>query len=127
MEPLGSTGTFPQGKLAPDDEGGLRMAVGEKDGKIVIDFGKQVSWIGLSPKDARDLARLLLDKTGGPIFDGLEEGQKKLYNDLNGMLHEILNGEFGDFSNEKYATPKVELVRQLKEIIQNSITGKYDG
>jgi len=48
----GSTGKFPEGKLRDDDEGEIRVALTAIDGKIIIDFGKPVKWIGLGPTDA---------------------------------------------------------------------------
>lgn len=41
---LGATGKFPQGKLNARDEGELTIAVGIKDGVVMIDFGKPVKW-----------------------------------------------------------------------------------
>lgn len=61
---LGATGLFPYGRLNPDDEGQLRMAVGVKQGPlgkvVVIDFGKPVTWLGLPVKEARELVGLIL-------------------------------------------------------------------
>lgn len=56
---LGSTGRFPQGRLTPQDEGELMFAVGHKNGKVVVDFGKPVSWIGFEPEQAIQLAEIL--------------------------------------------------------------------
>lgn len=53
---LGATGEFPEGKLGKHDEGQLKMAIGEKDGKLVFDFGKSVRWIGMPPNQAIDFA-----------------------------------------------------------------------
>lgn len=58
--------------------------------------------------------------------DQLEEGQKVLVEDLERLLLEAKKGEFGDFSNEKYPAPKVELRRQLLELADNVMDGKYD-
>ncbi len=58
----GSTGEFPRGKLNEDDEGELKIAIGVDKDTVIIDFGKSVTWIGLSSRDARDLAQLMLDK-----------------------------------------------------------------
>jgi len=57
---LGSTGLFPEGKIRHDDEGQIRMAIGSRGGKVILDFGKSVVWIGFNPQDARNLAALLL-------------------------------------------------------------------
>lgn len=54
---LGATGRHPQGKLVDDDEGEIRLAVGHADGKVVLEFGKPIAWIGFSPDQALDLAQ----------------------------------------------------------------------
>lgn len=54
--PTGATGDYPQGKLNEDDQGGLRMAIGTKDGVVVVDFGKPVAWLGLDRSTALALA-----------------------------------------------------------------------
>lgn len=59
MEKLGPTGEFPGGKLGPNDEGELKIAIAVKDGRIVIMFGKQIEWLGLRPGDARKIAEAL--------------------------------------------------------------------
>jgi len=56
---LGPTGKFPDGKLTDSDEGEIAIAVGSKDGKVVIDFGKPTAWIGFTPAQANDIADLL--------------------------------------------------------------------
>lgn len=60
-EELGATQRFPRGKATQKDEGEIRFAVAN-DGKIVvIDFGrKPITWVGMPPDGARDLARLLV-------------------------------------------------------------------
>jgi hypothetical protein len=47
---LGATAKFPRGKIHASDEGELRFAVYEKDGNVVIDFGKAITWLGF-PRD----------------------------------------------------------------------------
>jgi len=62
---LGATGKFPDGKLRPDDEGGLTAAVAvDKNGMVFIDFGKSITWLALPKEDAIALAKLLLEKAG---------------------------------------------------------------
>ncbi len=56
----------------------------------------------------------------------LENGQQILVDDLESLLAEAKAGEFGDFSNDKYPAPKVELARRLSELRINTIEGKYD-
>jgi hypothetical protein len=53
---LGATGEFPGGKLAPTDEGEIAFAVGSHEGKVILEFGTPVVWLGMSPKQARELA-----------------------------------------------------------------------
>jgi hypothetical protein len=53
---LGATGQFPEGKLTGEDEGEIKIAVGVHEGKVVVNFGKPVAWIGFSPQQARELA-----------------------------------------------------------------------
>jgi len=56
---LGETGDFPEGKLTEHDEGGIIFALGVKDGKVILHFGKSVAWIGMNAVQARELAGLL--------------------------------------------------------------------
>jgi hypothetical protein len=57
---LGGLGTYSQGKLDPHDEGDIRMAVTNARGRVLVNFGKPVTWFGLTPEEARALATLLL-------------------------------------------------------------------
>lgn len=59
-EELGATGRYPRGKLNADDQGELRIAIGREGSSIVVDFGKEVKWIGFAPEDARAFAVTLL-------------------------------------------------------------------
>lgn len=59
-QPVGATGEFPQGKLDDSDEGELRLAVTTTGGKVVMDFGKQVVWIGFDGAQAVALGELLI-------------------------------------------------------------------
>lgn len=56
----------------------------------------------------------------------LEKGQVILVEDLTALLNEVKAGEFGDFSNNKYSAPKVELANQFYDLRQDVINGKYD-
>jgi hypothetical protein len=58
----GAIGAYPEGKLTPSDEGNIQFAVGECDGKVVIDFGTSVHWFAMTPQQAADLASSLLSK-----------------------------------------------------------------
>lgn len=59
MPPLGPTGAFPDGKLTENDEGELRIGITSHKGSVVLNFGKPVQSIGMTPKQARGLIRLL--------------------------------------------------------------------
>lgn len=59
---LGATGKFPEGKINERDEGEIAFAVGVEDGKIVLNFGKPVAWIGFPPDQAMELARMIRNK-----------------------------------------------------------------
>lgn len=56
----------------------------------------------------------------------MEEGQQILIDDLKALMKEVEDGEFGDFSNNKYPAPKVALAGKFEELRVNVINGKYD-
>jgi len=56
----GKTGDFPHGKLNEHAVGELKLGLTVEEGKVVLVFGTPITWIGLEPKDARDLAELLI-------------------------------------------------------------------
>jgi hypothetical protein len=58
----GALGEFPEGQLTKTDEGAIQFAIGEKDGKVVIDFGTPVHWVGMTPQQAAEFASLLLKR-----------------------------------------------------------------
>jgi hypothetical protein len=64
---LGATGKFPGGKLNPDDQGELQLAIGlnVKTGLVEMWFGKQVSWLAMTRQDAIQMAHSLIDAAGG--------------------------------------------------------------
>jgi len=57
---LGPTGEFPNGKLRSTDEGELQLAIGTVEGLVRVEFGTPVAWLAMSPNDARNLARSLI-------------------------------------------------------------------
>jgi hypothetical protein len=57
---FGPTGKFPQGKLTPEDEGEIQIAITDYNGKVVMDFGKPITWIGFTPDQAGEIADNLL-------------------------------------------------------------------
>ena len=65
MTKFGPTGTFPEGKLGPTDEGALQFGVAhDKQGNVHINFGKKVAWVAMPPEQAIALARVLLKHAG---------------------------------------------------------------
>lgn len=60
---IGKTGRWTQGKLNKDDNGELRMAIFEQNGKVIIDFGTELSWIGFDKNQAKELGNLLIKKS----------------------------------------------------------------
>lgn len=59
---LGATGHYPEGALNETDEGELKLAIGVEDGKVVLNFGKSVAWIGFTPQQALALAESIRQK-----------------------------------------------------------------
>ena len=58
----GAIGDFPEGQLSKSDEGSIQFAIGVKDGKVVLDFGTPVAWVGMNPQQAADLASTLVKR-----------------------------------------------------------------
>jgi hypothetical protein len=54
--------TYSKGKLSPEDQGDLFGRIGIVNGRIVIDFGKGVTWLALTIDDAEALAQVLTAK-----------------------------------------------------------------
>ena len=67
---LGATGDFQEGKLDSSDEGAIKVGIAEVRGKVVLNFGTQVVWIGFDAEQARDVAQLLLNAARD--CDGIE-------------------------------------------------------
>ncbi len=65
MQKFGATGKYPKGSLGPDDQGELSMGVThDSKGTVILNFGKEVSWIGMPPEQAINFARLILRHAG---------------------------------------------------------------
>ena len=54
---------YPRGKFKDDDEGELTFAMYWRDQTFVIDWGKDVKWIGMSREEAQQLALRILRMT----------------------------------------------------------------
>jgi len=58
---LGATNDFPDGKINPDDEGGLQIAIAGKDGQVFIEFGSPVAWLAFPPEQAKEFANKIIE------------------------------------------------------------------
>jgi hypothetical protein len=59
----GATGLYPDGKISPSDEGEIQIAVGvDPHGVVVIDFGKPVAWLAMTPDGAMQLGLVLIER-----------------------------------------------------------------
>jgi hypothetical protein len=67
---IGATGRFPEGKITPEDEGELQLAIGASGSNVEIHFGTPVSWLAFPPSTARSLAAGLI-----AAADRIERGQ----------------------------------------------------
>ena len=65
-EEMGATGRFPRGKLTELDQGEVRFRVAYVDGTVVLDFGKPTAWVGMTPKQAKELA-VALKRHASPV------------------------------------------------------------
>lgn len=57
---------YPDGKIRNDDEGALKIVVFIRDGRVIVDFGKSLSWLGFDKERLRS------------FIDGLESKYKQL-------------------------------------------------
>jgi hypothetical protein len=55
-----------------------------------------------------------------------DHGHQTLIQHLYNIYNDAQNFEFHNFKNKKYATPKVELYKQLNQIMTNIKNGAYD-
>lgn len=53
---------YPRGKLSEDDEGALNIAIGVRDKTLIINFGKQVGWLGFGKDDALAFANAVIKR-----------------------------------------------------------------
>ena len=63
---LGGTGRFPEGKLTDADGGEIKFQIGYTQGKVIMDFGNPTAWVGMTPRQAKELAHTLV-KWATPI------------------------------------------------------------
>lgn len=53
-------GEFPAGRLNPADEGAVSVGIGHQGGKVVMQFPKNLNWIGFTPDQAIAIASTLI-------------------------------------------------------------------
>ena len=61
---LGGTGNFPRGKIDRLDEGEIKFAIAadHQTETVLVNFGKQVVWLGMTPDEAIEVSNSLRDK-----------------------------------------------------------------
>ena len=59
---IGALHDHPEGRLTDKDDGALQYAVAQTGGKVIVNFGTPVSWIGMNPEDAEAMANVLMAK-----------------------------------------------------------------
>lgn len=57
---FGSTGKYPDGSIDSTDEGEIIFNVSSHRGRVIVNFGKPVSWLGLDARQAGALAATLI-------------------------------------------------------------------
>lgn len=57
---IGATGNFPDGKLNSSDEGEIQIGIKQIDGRVVMNFGKPIEWIGFTKEQAVQIAESLI-------------------------------------------------------------------
>ena len=55
-------GEFPDGKINKNDEGAIALQIFVENGTVVMKYPKPISWIGLTPEQAMDIAQVLIDR-----------------------------------------------------------------
>jgi hypothetical protein len=53
---------FPDGKLNEEDEGEVGIAIGIKDGRVIVMFPKPVAWFGLPGEQSIEMGRTLIKR-----------------------------------------------------------------
>ncbi len=61
---IGPTGDHPEGKMRPDDEGGIGVAVSREGDNVILTFGKPVNWIGLHKSQVVAVCSAMLNQAG---------------------------------------------------------------
>lgn len=54
-------GEYPNGRLNPQDQGAVAVAIGHENGAVTMQFPKNLNWIGFTPEQAIDIAQTLVE------------------------------------------------------------------
>lgn len=60
MPTFGATGRYPDSSIDKTDEGEIIFSLSSHRGKVIVNFGKPVSWLGLDARQAGALAAALI-------------------------------------------------------------------
>lgn len=55
------TGEYPDGRLNEHDQGAVAIAIGHQEGRVTMQFPKNLNWIGFTPEQAIDIAQSLVE------------------------------------------------------------------
>lgn len=53
---------YPRGKLSDDDEGECSVMIFNKDKTVIVNFGKELTWIGFPKENAIAFAQSIINK-----------------------------------------------------------------
>ena len=67
---------FPDGKITPDDEGSISVAIGIDNGNVIINFGKPIAWLGLPPAACMEMGRTLIKRAREAIEMEKKQAEK---------------------------------------------------
>lgn len=59
---LGPTGKFPDGKIADNDEGEIKIGITTMNEKVVLEFGKPIYTVGFTADQAISIASVLVKR-----------------------------------------------------------------
>lgn len=90
---------------------------------MIKDMAEKGNYFG---DDANEKLEKMADELDAGYDMRNDKGSIALMEDLTALLYEAFHYEFHDFKNSKHATPKMELVKRLEEMVSNVKNGKYD-
>lgn len=115
---LGATGEYPQGKLSEKDEAELAIAVAADKtiGKIMLQFGKPVAWIGMNAIQARAIGEMLILKAN-ELSENVLDWDKALahFREIRSRYQQLVG------------TPGVNAALALEHVFQPIAKRYYDG